>query len=44
VFDMSRNGFRTIPTDRILSMKVGGTVYHAWMCVKAKVFILWTVC
>ncbi len=29
VFDMSRNGFRTIPTDRILSMKVGGTVYHA---------------
>ena len=29
VFDMSRNGFRTIPTDRIISMKVGGTVYHA---------------
>tara|TARA_B100000900_G_scaffold402476_1_gene408374 strand:+ start:533 stop:943 length:411 start_codon:yes stop_codon:yes gene_type:complete len=29
VFDMSRNGFRTIPTDRIISMKVGGVVYHA---------------
>ena len=29
VFDMRKNGFRTIPTDRILRLKVGGKTHSA---------------
>ena len=29
VFDMHKAAFRTIPTDRVVRIKVGGSVHHA---------------